>query len=828
MKLVTEFNIPESDAKKLVAALTEEAVSLLTGAGASFGATGGDGVALAGGGELAKEMNTIFDLGLVNGEAENLPLVYNDIKSQASYRGRLNSFLQKRFTRCSPTWQSSIRSVPWKRIWTLNIDDVLERVASDPKHEKKKVFSWGDAYEPRRMDRRELQIVHLHGRASELNDHPDHLIFSMVEYASRAEASPGWHTEFRSEFCQKPFIVCGARLQEEYDLSTVLNFGNQSRARGGCPSLIVLRSFSPGQKERFERQGLLAVAADGEKFFKALIEDIENWRSDNEVTDEALNRGYLELKSHFKLLSKKDDSLVKRKVLNFYEAAETQWSHVVNGNDAIFEESKTAANHLATDSDAIARVSLINGGPTSGKTAALFRAALTLLNAGYSVWEFRGEEGFNVDELFLYLARNEKLVLLFDDCANYSSLFVELMEVADQLNCKILVLAACDLVRTRAVTADWRGADVRTISMSPLKRRSFELLFQKRSDKGRLGRCANLSEANAWFEFSKVYGGHILEWLESLENAHPYRDAIVNMFRGASDVADVDRNLLSAVAAVHRFGYSLPFFIFDSYRATYAQNEIFADKGPLQQLGYIDRNGARLRSRAFSEFVWNQLSVEKKYLWSKVIASTLAPIVVRSAIARRTLAYQIMKSLMSWQVVVSNVGERADDWYGELELACGWNARFWEQRALLASENNDESKAFSFAKKAVTLHHSDPFTHTTLGKVCVHIGINRKDQVGVDRFWEGVDSLENSRQIARDSGLEWEHPYITFFSHALRAADENHFKNENSSLNKKWAEWMRAARVSKAFPPNSIGARDLDDFDHRWRMVFVRNNKGYA
>ncbi|UUZ69005.1 hypothetical protein LP416_04185 [Polaromonas sp. P2-4] len=93
---------------------------------------------------------------------------------------------------------------------------------------------------------------------------------------------------------------------------------------------------------------------------------------------------------------------------------------------------------------------------------------------------------------------------------------------------------------------------------------------------------------------------------------------------------------------------------------------------------------------------------------------------------------------MDYEVVKRDMQEKAESWYGELEPTCGWNARFWEQRALLASDQNQEAVAYSYAKKAVTLHGRDSFPHTTLGKVCVKIGVSRGDEVGVDRFWEGV------------------------------------------------------------------------------------------
>ncbi|MFV2950248.1 hypothetical protein, partial [Pseudomonas japonica] len=98
----------------------------------------------------------------------------------------------------------------------MNIDDIIEQSKERGKNPKLESYVWCDLYRPRPLDNNVLQVIYLHGKASNLNDQPDHLIFSLKEYASKNESSPGWHAEFRSEWVKKPFIVCGARLQEEF------------------------------------------------------------------------------------------------------------------------------------------------------------------------------------------------------------------------------------------------------------------------------------------------------------------------------------------------------------------------------------------------------------------------------------------------------------------------------------------------------------------------------------------------------------------------------------------------------------------------------------
>ncbi|MCO1736114.1 hypothetical protein FA467_01815 [Pseudomonas aeruginosa] len=818
MRIMEEFGVGEQEAEAVVKAVAGRAFSLLLGAGASYGSEGGDKEILRGGEALAKEINERFSLGLVDSDARNLPLVYDDACSLN--RGGLNSFLLNRFTRCKPTWQGRLFDFEWKRIWTLNIDDVLELAASR-KGVRIYKYVWDEEFAPRRLDASELQIVFLHGYAGYLNNKPDHLIFSLKEYAGRAEYSPGWHAQFRSEFCQKPFIICGARLQDEYDLATVLDFGNRSRDRGGAPSIIVLREFSPGQAERFTRRGLIAIEAEGQKFFEALYDDVKAWKDSNLQIDKSIQNSIVEVLSSFRLLKVDSVESSGRRRLDYYASVEAQWSHIVEGMDALTKSASDIIAWAGRDDIKSVNFLLISGGPVSGKTTAAYRAAYELSMRGIDVLLFRGEQYFDESKLIEYLKYKPNTILLFDDCADHSGGFRTICEMLEgQSLYKVRVVATCESNRRRAVLADMLKGEVKELSLDPLSKTDFRAIYKKRSEKGRLGRCSGFPVNDAYKEFRSSYGSKLLEWLESLENSLQYREAIESAFKGSSNGNYMVRNILCLVSAVHRFGYSLPFFIVDPYLKNGFLEGLLSEDGPLSLVAHTDGNGLRLRSKVFSEYVWNRLSEDERYRWLLALANELAPLVVPATISKRTLPYLILKNIMHWESLKRDLGaKRADGWYSQIEKTFSWNARFWEQRALLASDMDLESKAYSYAKQAISLHGSDAFPHTTLGKICLKIGVTRKDSVGVERFWEGVESLLRSREIALSSGIEWEHPYVTFFTYALRAKSLVSFDGEDYRLNQTWSEWMRAAEKSSVF---KFEPDELKRYQRSWLLSSLR------
>lgn len=817
MSELMRLGVSADDLALLLRALNERAVNLLTGAGASFGVVGGDGHELNGGPDLARELNARFNLENEEPDCSDLQLVYGDIAATPQNRTPLAELLRARFTHCKPTWQSILVEFPWKRIWTLNIDDVLQRVVADSGGLGVKIFTWDDALSVRPLAANESQIVHLHGRASLIQGDAGRLIFSLKQYAARQEVSPGWHAEFRSEFVRKPFIVCGARLRDEFDLATVLEIGNKSRERGGCPSFIVLKGFAPGEEARFRRQGLVPVAATGDVFFAALRSDYQAYLAAQPSQTPQARASAALVRAAFKQLT-----LVAprpRRLLDFYASAECQWHHVVDELDGRLEYVEKAAIWLQ-DPGRDQRVVLISGGPVCGKSTSALRIAATLNAAGRETWLFRAEERFDEEAVCEYLASKPQAVLVFDDCADFSNSLTSLIGAAAKRQLQLRVIATAEAWRVRGVHADLLAALVLPVDLEPVPRRHFDSIFALRRQRGRLGRCTGMKSLDGWLDFKDHYSRRMLEWLESLEGARSYRQVISQILESVAGNA-ADRRLLLTCAATHRFGYSLPFQFASALNGKMSLEEFVEPPSPYAELTFLDEKGLRLRSRSFAIHVWSLASPKERFDISLYLAKQLSALVVPQSITRRTYPYRILRELMDCDVVARDLPESADRWYGELLPLMSWNSRYWEQRALLAARRNQDETAYSFAKKAVSIHPRDAFPHTTLGTICMQISVRRADDVGIERFWEGAWELDTSRRLALEKGNEWEHPYVTFFTYAVRAY--RLYPSQAARIADAWDEWMRAADSSALFRFDRQGQAQLKEFKRQWLGLAVRD-----
>jgi acyl-CoA thioesterase FadM len=157
---------------------------------------------------------------------------------------------------------------------------------------------------------------------------------------------------------------------------------------------------------------------------------------------------------------------------------------------------------------------------------------------------------------------------------------------------------------------------------------------------------------------------------------------------------------------------------------------------------------------------------------------------------------------------------QACEWYAELANEYDWNPRYWEQRALAEARNKNYPRARSFAEHAVSLRQ-DTLTLNTLGSILTDMALNYFAPASYDAqqsFWVGVESLRNARHLGQG---RFEHPYVTFFSRALRFVDRQGESSRDTQILNEWQAWMNDARRAEIFR-HAEYEQQLTDFHKRW------------
>ena len=813
MRTLTDLGLTPTDREQLLRGLHEGKYNLLLGAGASYGCKGGDGVELKDGATLSQQIAKDFRLKLSADEAKKLPLAYEEAES--TDKVGFQRWLRARFIGCDSTWQSKIFHFQWERIWTFNIDDVLTNAFELDRNQNifgdLVSFDWKEQVAPVESTPNKQQVVYLHGRASDLGGPLDGLVFSILEYARATRSAQQWHSAFQTHYLEDPFIVCGATLAEEVDISEAIRSKNFSRAVG-FPSFIVSYGLDEGQKDRMRRFNLVPVVCPLEEFFTIALRELNDYRSTADAVSSRLKPGtYARFLAEFRRLDTKDGSAQAIDGTDFYGGDEPTWKDILDSLDSTFVVTDKAAAIL--ERSATRYAVLLHGDNVSGKSAALFRVAREALRKGFKPFWFRHEEGFNAEIVSDYLSVDDRAILFVDDAANHLQAIGEVLQRAKASGKPARIFLSLRSSRLRGFRIDV-GDDFRhEFRLDPLRQGDVVHLVQKRRRASRLGKHIGTSDAKIIKELTHGCKSELLQCISHIEFSEPIRQRVRKIVLAALSDAS-HREFLARVICVHRFGFSLPL------RAALAASGL--QFGPFQDVlnthltahGVLvrDYTGIRLRHRILSEYAWDDLfTADERYRAMSSVVQILAPLINPAVIGAKGIAHLILREVLDQEQVSRSTGRRSLEFYAEHEPALGWSSRYWDQRALLESRIDGHfSKAYSYSQKAISLERH-PFAFTSLGTICMTQSTKLVDENRTEAmkyFQEGEDALTTALKLSGPDRA-YEHPFVKFFASAaqlFRKLDPH--DTEFDAVLQLFRVWIERAKDSPAYA-TSFGKKRL-------------------
>jgi hypothetical protein len=818
-------------ALRLIEALADGQYQLLLGAGVSLGANGGDGEPLQLAKATARDLVDAVGLtALEPHERDDLAFAYEEAKAYDSETLRLH--LRQRFAGCRPSWQKLLFQFHWQRIWTLNVDDVLENAFKvdevDGRYGELSSLSWKDPFRPQSLANRELQLVHLHGVAQRLRLDREAVVFSLPEYSELVRALPPWHAAFQTAYVQSPFIVCGARFTDEPDFVVATRISNQSERAFGIPSLVVSPSFTKAQAVKLRRFGLTPIAQEGEPFFRALLADLRDFEAGRSKVLSHFRPGVLErFASQFRRLTPERLSGPSLST-DFYSGDQPAWEDILAERDVVFATTG-AIGRLLSDAGPKCFVATLVGALGTGKSSALLRLGRIALGSGLQPFLFRNEETLDVQTTLAFLSANPRAVLLFDDGADYSSTIGRLASAAkaEGVACRLIVTERER--RRRAFRLDVADEFRREFELRKLSDSDIRALVRRRREASRLGRYIRAGDGELSYLMKTDWHRELLECLSQIEFGQGFRERVVRYVE-AEFAAGASRLFVGAIACVHRFGLLLPLRIALSYFSEIdGFQRVLMDGDTSEGLVVRDSWGVRLRHRVVSEYVWRSvLSPEERYAAILRLAEQLSPLINPNTISAKSIAHRITREMLDHEVLNADIGIETGRLYSELEPQFDWSSRFWDQRALFEYRAGRFSQAYSFSQKAVSLERH-AFAFTTLGTICMKeaVRILRSEPIRAkELYFEGVEALESGRRSAERQELVFEHPFVTFFSQTARFIRAMPFSDVDFAvLAEYWETWYRSAQDSPVFRLE-YGNQRLADIRGTWLKLQLARRRG--
>lgn len=277
-------------------------------------------------------------------------------------------------------------SMPWYRIYTLNIDD-LPHAATARFTLKRQAESHSattlSSDQPRRPGSDALEVVHLNGM---LGDPLESMTFSDAQYGSRTASQDSWYIRCAIDLQSRPTVYVGTELNESTLWQHIELRRRQSSESEILPprGILVTPDLTRARADMLRSFNVEWLKMTGQEFAEQVLVQCSD----------AANKGFAFLGTYDKDYGRVGIPLVSEIAAErpnvdteYLTGEEPQWADLVQGR-AIVRTSDQELLGVARDIlDGKTENSVlgITGTAGAGKSTALMRVALTLSNDGVPV-----------------------------------------------------------------------------------------------------------------------------------------------------------------------------------------------------------------------------------------------------------------------------------------------------------------------------------------------------------------------------------------------------------------------------------------------------------
>ncbi len=416
-------------------------------------------------------------------------------------------------------WYQLLPKIYWYRVYTTNIDDVIERIYGfagvEPKLE---VINGRSAdYKDRDQFLETIQLVKLNG--VDLND-PDGLTFSFLQYARRASENPTWYDHFVRDYSTHPVVFVGSKLDEALFWQALESrgkrFGGKERR---SKAFVVSPSFSQVARQKFDALGLIPIEGTAQEFFEA-IAPAEKLPTREEIISQLhpdvahelaavgevshVEREHLqEFLSGFHIV--RQPERMPRVEKEFLLGAGPDWAALYANLDAHRECEDELLSLIqerltGTEPSGI----LVSGSAGSGKSTVMMRVALQLANAGTRVLfadPFYSIAAHHIAPALAGFA--EPLAVFVDDARTLLTTLSALVETVRLSRRRIVIVAGERGNRSARIMQRLATlANPAEFEMPNLSDRDIDALIDKLSEFNLLGKLAGKTRGQQRYEFS--------------------------------------------------------------------------------------------------------------------------------------------------------------------------------------------------------------------------------------------------------------------------------------------------------------------------------------
>ncbi|MDE0280857.1 MAG: SIR2 family protein [Gammaproteobacteria bacterium] len=734
-------------------------VVLFLGAGFSLEAKNTAGKSIPSASKLTKQLwklcfpNDKFD------QTTQLQDIYETALSMR--RNQLDELMKQTFTikaDACPDWYGRLLTMPWLRIYTLNIDNLVQQVLSIRQTTRQiRTISAITTIDPDYSES-SLSIVHLNGT---LDDLPENVTFSRSQYARRTDVDHAY-VQLRNDLLFRSVIFIGSSM-EEGPLWQHLEMRGPQGHRGQHEirprSYLVVPKLNRSKEAILARFNVEWLPMSGGEFCESVVDMMSEERKTGLSALAKLSFSNSKSPEHFSRvgdLSSRDIATEE-----YLLGAEPTWADITSGKVAIrdcFEEIWNQINYNRNNS---ARCYLIiTGTAGTGKTSALMYTALRLEADGVPVAWMDSTACFSRYSFRNALKSEEALGALFiNDADIYENRLPSI--VVDALEKHPKLILVCEMRSTKVDrlvhSYELNGIESTEYTVPVLGDNDIDSILDVLDKEHRLGRLKGLARS----ERRKIFEGQAgRQLLVAMHYATSGKDFGEKAKQELKEMPSEQKYLygLISVAYSHRFqlGQDDIGIACSDQITSWLQN---LDALVRRKLIMSTRTGIfRARHRMIAQFVYESLVEEGRL--SQIVSALIRIGATKTTehSPRDSRHRRMLRAFVNHNFMRHVVGVvQARQIYSDFQDSLAWDYHYWLHRGALELESDNLDVSENFLNQAKSIYDSDVYIDNELAYLSFKKANHRPAHQDSPRLVR--DAIESLNDIVRRRPNQINHAY---------------------------------------------------------------------
>ncbi|MBX9695353.1 MAG: SIR2 family protein, partial [Cyanobacteria bacterium] len=602
---------------------------------------------------------------------------------------QVKELITDRFVGATPGETAKLMaSFVWRRVFTWNVDDVLENMYKNERPLQRAVSKhFNDVYtDPQSLE--ELFIIHLHGFVGA----PERgYVFSRDQYVSQMTKVNPWMTVLTQRMLSEPIIITGSTLDEvDLDHYLALRTGDSARDDRG-PSVLV-EADDPIATMLCEKHGLLHFVGYSKDFFEYCKSVLPNPPTPTELIPLATRQLIPAGVSRSTAMSFSADFELVPGVTAASSNSRFMYGHFPSWGD--LEANRDIARPLVSeiivdiekrlsDPPRHARVLILSETSGAGKSTVLRRVAFELAKRGTRTLMCSALSRIANTTADVVDLIDGPVVVVIDNLAEQATALPDLLDRLEKPD--VLFIGAERSYRMNYLKQVLAGLKCDQTGNLPMSTVEARRLIDRYADAGAIGDHSVLKRRDEFAQ--KIQNDPIAVACCRILNDFRPLDRIVDSITADASGPALDR-YLGAALAQHCFYGGVRFEILIKAFGAVGANAQFEVNYPLPLDYYDDAKrfvipeNSTLSDKILERFAGRD---SDRMLTTFVnLAEELGPWVNRETIIARAPEARLSGRLFDFDSVVSKfLGSNAKEFYDRVKPSWEWNSRYWEQVALL-------------------------------------------------------------------------------------------------------------------------------------------------